>query len=114
MAASWLVAWSSYTHRMAKRAISMALDTDNLIWLRAQAGPRGSVSRIVDDLVSEARAGGKHLRSAAGSVAGTVNLRNFDPATADHELRALFDAALGGNAAVHEQRARHDPIRRPW
>ena len=93
---------------MAKRAVSMTLDTDNLIWLRAQAGPGGSVSRIVDDLVGEARAGGRRLGTAARSVAGTVDLRNFDPATADRELRALFDAALGGNAAVHEQRARYD------
>ncbi len=93
---------------MAKRAVSMTLDTDNLIWLRAQAGPGGSVSRVVDDLVGEARAGGRRLGSAPRSVAGTVGLRDFEPATADRELRALFDAALGGNAAVHEQRARYD------
>ena len=97
---------------MAKRAVSMTLDTDNLIWLRAQAGPAGSVSRIVDDLVGEARAGGRRLRSAPRSVAGTVGLRNFDPTGADRELRALFDAALGGSAAVHEQRARYERKRR--
>ena len=97
---------------MSKRAISLTLDTDNLIWLRAQAGPGGSVSRIVDDLVGEARVGGRRLGTAARSVAGTVDLRNFDPAGADRELRAVFDTALGGNAAVHEQRARYDRKRR--
>ncbi len=97
---------------MSKRAVSMTLDTDNLIWLRAQAGPGGSVSRLVDDLVGEARAGGRRLGTAARSVAGTVDLRNFDPATADRELRALFDAALGGTAAVHERRARYERKRR--
>ena len=91
----------------------MTLDTDNLIWLRAQAGPGGSVSRIVDRLVGEARAGGRRLGTTARSVAGTVVLRNFDPATADRDLRALFDGALGGNAAIHEQRARYDRKRRP-
>lgn len=108
-----LVACSSYSHRMAKRAVSMTLDTDNLLWLSAQAGPGGSVSRIVDDLVGEARASGRRLGTAARSVAGTVDLRNFDPATADRELRALFDAALGGNAAVREQRARYGTGRTP-
>ena len=86
----------------------MTLDTDNLLWLRAQAGPGGSVSRIVDHLVGEARASGRRLGTTAPSVAGTVDLRNFDPAAADRELRALFDTALGGNAAVQEQRARYD------
>ena len=76
------------------------MDMDNLIWLRAQAGRRGSVSRIVDDLVGEARAGGRRIGTAARSVAGTVDLRNFDPAAADCELRALFDTAPGGGAAV--------------
>lgn len=94
---------------MPKRAISMTLDTENLIWLRAQTGPGRSVSRIVDDLVSSARASRRRPDAATRSVAGTVDLRNFDPEAADRDVRALFAAALGsGTATVHERRARYD------
>lgn len=91
----------------------MTLDTDNLLWLRAQAGPGRSVSRLVDDLVSDARRGGLRPDARVRSVAGTVDLRNFDPEAANRDVRALFDTALnGGTAAVHERQARYDRQRR--
>lgn len=91
----------------------MTLDTDNLTWLRAHAGPDRSVSRIVDDLVSEARVSQRRPGATARSVAGTVDLTNFDPEAADRDVHALFDTALGGGtAAVHERRARYERERR--
>lgn len=94
---------------MPKRAISITLNTDNLTWLRAQAGPDHSVSRIVDELVSRARGDRWRSDTITRSVAGTVRLRDFEPEAADREVRALFDAALGGGkAAAHERRARFE------
>ena len=76
-----------------KRAVSVTLDADNLVWLRAQAGGRRSVSRIVNELVGEARAAGRRFGAATRSVAGTVDLRHFDPSAADQDLRKLFVTA---------------------
>ena len=84
----------SIGYRMPKRAVSVTLDADNLVWLRAQAGARRNVSRIVNELVGEARAAGRRFGAVTRSVAGTVDLRRFDPAAADQEVRARFDAAL--------------------
>lgn len=98
---------SCYLHRMPRRGVSVTLDSDNLLWLRAQAGPGRSVSRIVDDLVGEARARGRRADAAPRSVAGTIDLGDFNPEAADLDLRTLFDVSLGGSAAVHERRARY-------
>ena len=76
-----------------KRAVSVTLDADNLVWLRAQAGGRRNVSRIVNELVGEARAAGRRFGAATRSVAGTVDLRHFDPSAADQDLRKLFVTA---------------------
>lgn len=98
---------------MPRRAVSITLDTVNLLWLRAQAGPGRSVSRIGDDLVSDARRRKLRPDTRVRSVAGTVDLRKFDPEAANRDVRALFDAALGGGtAAVHERQARYDRQRR--
>ena len=79
---------------MRKRAISVTLDVDNLIWLRAQAGGGRHVSRILNELVSEARAAGRRFGTATRSVAGTVALRNYDPVTARREVRALLNGVV--------------------
>lgn len=85
---------------MPKRAVSVTLDVDNLVWLRAQAGAGRNVSRIVNELVGEARAAGRRFGATQRSVAGTVDLRQFDPAAAHREVRALFGAALGDRSAA--------------
>ena len=98
---------------MPRRPLSVTLDSDNLLWLRAQAGPYRSISRIVDGLVGEARASGRHRAQTARSVVGTVNLSGFDPVATDREIRSLFDGTSGGAAAVHETHARYVRQRRP-
>ena len=48
---------------MSRKAISITLEEENLLWLRGQAraGGRRSVSQLVDRLVSDARAAGRVL-----------------------------------------------------
>src|SRR5205814_1071073 len=46
---------------MAKQAISVTLDSDNLTWLKGRAGAAGlrSVSELLDQIVTAAREGGR-------------------------------------------------------
>ena len=82
---------------MAKKAISVTLETDNLVWLKARAGAMGlrSVSELLDGLVAEARASGS--AGPARSVIGTIDIDPADPTLtgADASVRALFDMSLG-------------------
>src|SRR5687768_8164564 len=59
-----------------RKAISITLSTDNLLWLRGQAArsARGSVSELVNQLVAEARQRGRTDPSAVTSVIGTIDL----------------------------------------
>ena len=97
---------------MRKDAISVTLQRDNLLWLRARALAAGgvSVSRFLDDLVTEARAGRSRLASPR-TVAGTIDLSGFDPDEADRDLRASFEASHEAAGAVHERPARYAPTR---
>ena len=56
-----------------RKAVSITLGADNLLWLRAQAAatPSGTVSGVLDRLVSEARQGGRAAPEAIRSVVGT-------------------------------------------
>ena len=82
---------------MAKQAISVTLEADNLMWLKGRAGAAGlrSVSELLDQLVTAARATGH--AGTSRSVAGTIDIAAGDPwlENADDVLRALFDASLG-------------------
>lgn len=64
-----------------RQAVSITLDADNLLWLRAQAAAtsRGSLSAVLDRIVEEARLGGRTEPSAIRSVAGTIDLPEDDP-----------------------------------
>src|SRR5687768_18504481 len=99
---------------MARRAISVTLETDNVAWLKGRAGAAGeSVSEMLDQLVTAARQGATpgHTRS----VAGTIDIDSSDPllekadaavrAAFDTSLRRPFDAAQGGPVAVRERKA---------
>ena len=58
---------------MAKRPVSVTLETDNLVWLRGRAGASGeSVSQVLDDIVTAARIEGRYGPSR--SVAGTIDI----------------------------------------
>lgn len=80
-----------------RKAISITLGEDNLLWLRGQAArtAKASVSEVLDQIVSEARASGRTDPSAIRSVAGTIDLPEDDPnlAEADTYIRSLFAAS---------------------
>jgi hypothetical protein len=89
---------------MAKHAISVTLEADNLTWLKGRAGAAGlrSVSELLDQLVTAARASGH--AGTSRSVVGTIDIDASDPSleNADEALRALFDASLGRPLMVKE------------
>ena len=81
---------------MSKQAISVTLDAENLTWLKGRAGAAGlrSVSELLDQIVSAARASGD--AGTSRSVVGTIEIDARDPSLdhADAAIRALFDASL--------------------
>jgi hypothetical protein len=100
-----------------RRAVSVTLNTDNLLWLRAQAAAsaRGSLSDVLDRLVSEARDAGRTDARAIRSVRGTIDLPADDPdlAGADALIRAQFEQSVRRPILVKERPARHTARRTP-
>ena len=90
-----------------RSAISVTLTGDNLLWLRGQAArtAKGSVSEVLDRIVSEARAGGRTDPVTVRSVVGTVDLPDDDPdlAEADAYVRSLFAAFARQPMLVRER-----------
>ena len=94
---------------MAKRAISITLEADNLTWLKGRAGAAGlrSVSELLDQLVNAARESGGAGHTT--SVVGTIDIDPRDPVLehADEAVSALFDASLSRPLIVKESAAPH-------
>jgi hypothetical protein len=90
-----------------KRAISITIGEDNLLWLKGQAGAtaKGSVSEVIDRLIREAREGGRTDAAAIRSVVGTIDLPADDPdlAGADAYVKTLFDQWLARPMQVRER-----------
>jgi hypothetical protein len=99
-----------------RRAVSVTLKTDNLLWLRAQAAasPSGSLSAVLDSLVTDARASGRTDAASIRSVRGTIDLPADDPNLegADAVVRAQFDKSVRRPLAVKEPRARSRATRK--
>ena len=97
---------------MLKKAVSVTLGADNLVWLRARAGATGvrSLSELLDQLVTQARAAGSV--GPARSVVGTVDIDSGDPLLegAAQAVRATFDASLRRPMMVKERRAEYGTI----
>ena len=95
----------------------MTLAADNLLWLRGQAHAAGarSVSAVLDQLVSAARAGGHVHESAIRSVVGTVHISDSDPELlgADAAVRALFPTPRIAEDAARYARSKKRPKARP-
>ena len=89
---------------MAKQAISVTLEADNLTWLKGRAGAPGvrSVSELLDQIVSAARASGQ--TGPSRSVVGTIDVDAGDPwlEGADEAMRAIFQTSLGRPLMVKE------------
>ncbi len=92
------------------QAVSITLSTDNLLWLRGQATrtAKGSVSEVIDRLVSEARAAGRTDPAAVRSVVGTIDLPDDDPdlVEADACIRSQFAASAREPMLVRAPRLR--------
>src|SRR6185503_197343 len=91
---------------MPKLPVSVTLEADNLLWLRARATgtKRRSLSDLLDEIVTAARvaAHGDSIRS----VVGTVDLPLDDPELerAKVSLRAEFEASLARPILIHENK----------
>ena len=72
-----------------RKPVSVTLQHDNLLWLKGQAAAtsRGSLSEILDRLVTEARTAGRGDAAAIRSVKGTIDLPP-DFLTRDADIRA--------------------------
>ena len=81
---------------MPKKPVSLTLDEAKLLWLRGRGYGRGNLSAVVDDLISEARAGRLGSVAPARSVVGTIDLAADDLRLekADEVIRGLFAASL--------------------
>jgi hypothetical protein len=94
---------------MAKQAISVTLDTDNLVWLKGRAGAAGlrSVSELLDQLVTAARESGRI--GPARSVVGTIDIDASDPLLdgADDVVRGMYEASIGRPLMARESPAEH-------
>jgi hypothetical protein len=89
-----------------KKAISVTLTADNLLWLRGQAArtANGNVSEVVNRLIGETRAAGGTHPAAIRSVAGTIDLPDDESlAQADSYVRTLFDRSLSRPLLVRER-----------
>ena len=88
-----------------KKPISVTLNADDLLWLKAQAAARtgGNVSEVVNRLIRDARTSGTADRAAIRSVVGTIDLPDDESlAEADGHVRALFDRSLNRPVPVRE------------
>ena len=93
-----------------RKAISITLSEDNLLWLRGQAArsAKGSVSELLNAIVAEARAAGRAAPDAVRSVAGTIDLTEEDPELtgADTYIRSLFASSARQPMVLRERPAR--------
>jgi hypothetical protein len=91
---------------MPKQPVSVTLDADNLLWLRARAvsRKRRSLSDALDEILTAARAGA-HGVEASRSVVGTIDIAADDPGLlrADAYIREEMEASLARPLAVHER-----------
>jgi hypothetical protein len=85
-----------------KKAISVTIEEDNFLWLKAQAAAtvKGSVSEVLDRLVRDARLEGR--TDAIRSVVGTVDLPDGGLDHTDASVRSVFDRSLGRPMMVKE------------
>jgi hypothetical protein len=99
---------------MARSAISVTLQDDNVIWLKGRAGAAGeSVSALLDQLVSAARQSGQ--LGPARSVVGTIDIDSSDPLLtgADAAVVAMFEGSLRRPLVVRDGRVTDRVQRKP-
>lgn len=69
---------------------------------------------MLDQLIREARTGGKGQDATIRSVVGTIRIVESDPnlSTADSAVRALFSVTLGRQSASMHSKARHQKLKK--
>lgn len=91
---------------MPKKAISVTLAVDNLVWLkgRTRALKVRSVSETLDRLVTAARTNGQ-ATAASRTVVGAVDIAPDDPdlTGADAVLRDLFESSVNRPGMVGDR-----------
>lgn len=91
---------------MPKKALSVTLDQDNLLWLQGQTrmAKRRSLSETLDTLITDARLAGRVPASSIRSVRGTISINEFDPEllTADDYVRSIFEESIQRPFLVRE------------
>ena len=94
-----------------RKAVSVTLSEDNLLWLRGQArqSGKGSMSELLDRILTEARAAGRTEVGTLRSVAGTIDLTEDDPnlESADAHIRALFAQSARQPMLLRETKTTH-------
>ena|SRR5215218_4108241 len=89
-----------------RKAVSITLSEDNLLWLRGQArqSGKGSMSELLDRILTEARSAGWTEVGTLRSVAGTIDLTEDDPnlETADAYIRNVFAQSVRQPMLVRE------------
>jgi hypothetical protein len=94
-----------------KKAASFTLDAQNLLWLKGQAAasPKGTVSGVVDRIVTEARLSGRTHPGTVRSVVSTIDIPEEDSVlkSADAYVRTIFNRSLRRPALLKESRPKY-------
>lgn len=100
----------SYSYRMSKKAISVTLRADNLLWLKTRVKVKGdrSVSETLDQIITKARAGVEAGGAEVRSVVGNARIPPSDRALAEAgaQVAALFLGSVGRNENASRGRRR--------
>ena len=100
---------------MSKRAVSVTLRPDNVLWLKTRVKATGgrSLSEALDELITEARAGAGASAVTIRSVLGNAQIPRSDAALsrAAGELRALFRGAIDSQRGPSRKAKRNRPGR---
>lgn len=86
---------------MSKKAVSVTLRSDNLLWLKTRVRMKGdrSLSEALDQIITQARAGEGAGGAEARSVIGKARIPSSDKglAAAGAHVAALFRASVRGH-----------------
>jgi hypothetical protein len=99
---------------MNKKAVSMTLRPDNLLWLKTRVKATGgrSLSEALDQILTEARAGAAASTASSRSVVGNARIPRSDSALSEAgaQVRALFRRSVqrkqAAGLAAHREKPR--------
>jgi len=96
---------------MSKKAVSVTLHPDNLLWLRTRVKATGgrSLSEALDGIITEARAGTGLSGAAVRSVVGNARIPRSEEALSEAGARvaALFRGSVRRKERVSPRVTRH-------